>query len=113
MDVVAKVCDLPVQFRARGNVSVVQLLEESGYRAAPETLSVAAVSAHLHKHPDLIEAWFMYSEDKRTSSGWYISQRSNGVFEIGQYPEGERISASGRVPACAEFIVREVRSIAG
>jgi hypothetical protein len=113
MDIVAKICALPVQFKFRGNVSIVQLVAESGYHTDPDALSVAAVSAHLHENPDLIDAWLMYSEDKRTSSGWYVSQRSTGTFEIGYHPAGERISVSGRAPACAEFIVREVRSIAG
>jgi len=113
MDVVAKICDLPVQFKVRGNVSVVDLVAASGYPAAPEALTVTAVSAYLREHPDLIEAWLTYSEDKRTSSGWYVSQRSSGTFEIGYHPQGERISVSDRATACAEFIVREVRSIAG
>jgi len=88
-------------------------VDESGYRAAPGSLTVDAVSRYLHEHPALIEAWLAYSEDKRTSSGWYITQRSDDTFEIGYHPKGERIVIAGRASACAEFIVREVRSIAG
>ena len=113
MDVVGGICELPVQFKARRTVSVSQLVDESGYRTDPGTLTVDEVSRHLHKHPDLIEAWLAYSEDKRTSSGWYLTRRSDDIFEIGYYPEGERIVVAGHAAACAEFIVREVRSIAG
>jgi hypothetical protein len=113
MDVIARICDLPVQFKTRENVSVLQLLEDSGYREAPSKLTAESVSKYLYGHPDLTEAWFAYSEDKRTSSGWYLVQRSGDAFEIGYIPKGERISIEGRVPACAEFIVREVRAIAG
>jgi hypothetical protein len=113
MDVIARICGLPAQFKARGDVSVSQLVEESGYLAAPADLTVESVSTYLREHPELIEAWFGYSEDKRTSSGWYVVERPRDTFEVGEYPKGDRISIAGRASACAEFIVREIRSIAG
>jgi len=113
VDVVARICGLPAQFKAHGTVSVLQLVDESGYRANPGSLTADAVSVYLREHPELIEAWLAYSEDKRTSSGWYVIQLSGDIFEIGDHPNGERLSVTGRAPACAEFIVREVRSIAG
>lgn len=81
MDVVAKICALPLEFKARGTVSVVQLIDESGYRSTRAALTVEAVWAYLGGRPDLIDAWLAYSEDKRTSSGWYITQRSGDSFE--------------------------------
>ena len=113
MDLIAKLCALPVHFKSRRDVSVDQLVGESGYHVDPEALSVEAVSAHLREHPELVEVWLAYSEDKRTSSGWYIVPGPGDTFEVAFYPEGERLSMKGRVHACAEFIVREVRSIAG
>jgi hypothetical protein len=113
MDLIARICALPVQFKARGDVSVLQLVEESGYRNAPSELVAELVVRHLSEHPELIEAWFGYSEDKRTSSGWYLVQRSGDTFEIGYFPKGEQMLIKGRAQACAEFIVREVREIAG
>jgi hypothetical protein len=113
MDVVARICELPVQFKVRRTVSVVQLVNESGYLVAPAALTADAVSMYLRDHPELIEAWLAYSQDKRTSSGWYVTQRAADSFEIGYFPAGERITVAGRASACAEFIVREVRSIAG
>jgi hypothetical protein len=102
MDVVARTYSLPVEFKARGTVSVIQA-----------SLTVDTVSMHLRQHPELIDAWLAYSEDKRTSSGWYVTQCSADSFEVGYYPKGERIFIAGAATACAEFIVREVRSIAG
>lgn len=113
MHVVARICGLPAQFKARGNVSVSNLVEESGYFAAPAELTVESVSTYLREHPELIEAWFGYSQDKRTPSGCYLIERPHETFEVGDYPKGDCISIADRVSACAEFIVREVRSIAG
>jgi len=111
-DMIARICHLPSEFHARENVSEIQLVTESGYREAPESLTMAAVSTYLSHHPDLIDAWIMHSGDKRTSSGWYIEPRSDNTFEVGYFPEGERIVIAGRADACAEFIVREIQEIA-
>lgn len=111
-EIVARICAIPALFKALGNVSVAELVERSGYRVAAAELTVDAISSYLRERPDLIEAWLGYSEDKRTSSGWYIRQLSRDAFEIGWYPQGERIVVSGKAEACAEFIIREIRSIA-
>jgi hypothetical protein len=113
LHVVAAICHLPVRFKVRNSASMLTLVEESGYRAAPDLLSVDVVSAYLAERPSLVDAWLKYSQDKRTSSGWYVTEQSTGTCEVGYYPNGERVSVYGRVPACAEFIVREVRAIGG
>ena len=89
------------------------LVEESGYRDQKSALTVEAVRACLSGRPDLVDAWFGYSEDKRTSSGWYIVQCEDAQFEVGFFPKGERLTIESRALACAEFILREVRAIAG
>jgi hypothetical protein len=113
MDLVADICELPVRFKARGDTSVFKLVDESGYRDSPNGLSVAAVSGYLAQHPGLADAWLGYSADKRVSSGWYVVEKGGDTFEVGYYPQGERLSVAGRISACAEFIVREIRAIAG
>jgi len=53
----------------------------------------------------LIEQWLAYSEDKRTSGGWYIL--SNG--EIGQVGQPEsRVVFESIEEAIAEYVVREL-----
>jgi len=113
MGLVADVCEIPARFQARGDVSIVSLVDEAGYRDAPADLKVEAVATYLAQHPALVDAWIGYSGDKRVSSGWYIIENSGQRFEVGYYPQGERLYFEDRDRACAEFIVREVRSIAG
>jgi len=110
MDVVADVCQIPVGLN-RGDVSVWTLADESGYRDSPAVLSVEAVSSYLALHPALVDAWLGYSADKRVSSGWYIVERSAGMFEVGYYTQGTPEYFYDRDRACAEFIIREVCSI--
>jgi hypothetical protein len=113
MDVVAEVCEIATRFKARGDVSVLKLVDESGYRSSPTALSADAVTSYLARHQALVDAWIGYSEDKRVSSGWYIVETSGHRFEVGYYPRGGCLCFEDRDRACAEFIVREVRSIAG
>jgi hypothetical protein len=113
MDDVARVCEIPVEFKARGDVSLIQLVRESGFEAKHVNLTVAALCEYLRDKPALIDAWFGYSEDKRASSGWYIRQRPNGQFEVAFFPKGESLITADRALACAEFVLREILAIAG
>lgn len=110
--IVINVCEMPVQFRARCDVSMMQLVRESGLIESPEALTLGAVSDYLRQHEHLVEAWMMLSKDKRTSSGWYFVESSEVSFEVGYSPDGPRHFFCDRVQACAEFIVREANAIA-
>jgi hypothetical protein len=56
-------------------------------------------------HPELIEQWLSYSEDKRTTGGWYI--RRNGQIGRVLQPGTEREFASIH-EAVAEYVVLEL-----
>lgn len=112
MSITAAVCTMPVRLKARGDVSLVQLLRESGYLDSPGSVTVATVVSHLRQHLDLIDAWLMLSADKRCDSGWYLTEKQGGLLELGYFPTGPRTEFSDRVRGCAEFIVREAASLA-
>lgn len=107
--VIKRLCNIPANFHS-GNKSPVQLVAESGLAQCESALSVEAVSAYLSQHPALVEQWLQWSEDKRVSSGWYFMRESN-KFVVGYYPKGETLNFAEALPACAEFIVREVQAI--
>ena len=107
--VVAKICSLPVSFRADGR-SPLQLVAESGYLELAESVTVARVTQFLNENPTLVDSWLSWSEDKKVSSGWYFIDTSEG-FVVGYHPNGQRLVFSDKTHACAEFIVREVESI--
>ena len=113
MDLIAKVCEIPARMKARPDVSASSLVDESGYRGAPTALRVEAVVSYLAQHPALLDGWIGYSADKRVSSGWYIRENAGARLEVGYYPQGECLYFDDRHRACAEFIIREVRSIVG
>lgn len=110
-DVVEKVCSIPTDFHRQGDVSVVYLLEESGYDAVRDGISVPIIQQHLQAHPHLIDDWAGYSCDQRCD-GWYFD---DSLFTIGRVSsEGGRsqVQVFGeRAGACAEFIKHELESI--
>jgi hypothetical protein len=111
-DVVVKVCSIPADFHRRGDVSVVYLLEESGYDTIRDAITVPILQQYLQAQPSLIADWAGYSEDKRCSSGWYFddSRYSIGHFSAEAGQSREQVFA-GRKRACAEFIKHELESI--
>ena len=110
-DVVEKVCTIPADFHRRGNVSVVYLLEESGYATFRDAVTVRIIQQHLQAHPHLIDVWAGYSEDQRCD-GWYFDDRRTS---IGHYSSGAGTAHeqkfSERSQACAEYIKHELESI--
>ena len=108
-NVVSAVCRIPLPYRQPDGKPLQRYVAESGYYDNPEALSVDAVTAFLHYNPTLVDEWFLFSENKRTSGGWYLIEEGN-EFIVGQIG-GARIGFSDRMAACAGFIVREIGEV--
>ncbi len=105
---IESLCRLPLAFRERRAVSYVDLLREIGYSAAEVPLSASELAGYLGEHPSLIDLWIAYSQDKRTSSGWYFERHGNKGYEVAHFPNGPRMLLDDSAQACAEFIIREL-----
>jgi hypothetical protein len=107
--VVASVCGIPIAFRQVGGKSLHQLIAESGYWEMSGQLSAVSIESFLRQSPELVDDWLRYSEDKRTSGGWYFVDEGDR-FVVGQI-QGRQLIFDDRLVACAEFILREVMSV--
>jgi hypothetical protein len=89
-------------------------VDESGYREARPMLTREDLSAHLARHPKLVLDWLRYSEDKRTSGGWYLIHPASGwvVGRLGGSEQEREIRFGSGPDACAEFILRELDGVA-
>lgn len=110
MDTTSAICSLPSRFSC-DNVSAAQLVLESGLVEDPEALTRAAVVSFLAAHPDVMKGWLLWSQNKRTSSGWYLSSEETG-FTVGFFPGGPKTLYRNMIDACSEFILLEAESIA-
>ena len=107
IDVVRRLCNLPRDHRM-GEKSAYQLVHDVGIEL--QTLSVEPIGAFLRENPELITEWLRWSENKRSSDGYYFLEEK-GVYIVGYYPEGVRLDFDNPISACASFIVKEVSSI--
>jgi hypothetical protein len=110
------IATLPATFRA-SEKSLYDLVTEIGYERLRPALSVDQLAAFLRDRPELIDPWVHYSEDKRTSEGWYLLGAPHWYVSYpGRELELEReMKERTRTPAdaCATFILLELDSIAG
>lgn len=106
---VEPLCRLPADFYSDSK-SVLQLITESGVDACPAELTVGTILAYITDDPELIDQWLLWSANKRVSSGWYFLRESGG-FVVGFRPNGEVLSFAQAAPACAEFVVHEIKAL--
>ena len=107
--IVSAVCQIPIAYRRSDRESLQQLVVKSGYFEKPDELSVSAVAEFLRRNPELVDQWFYFCEDKRTTAGWYIIDERYR-FVVGQI-NGPKMAISDRVAACAEYVVREIGEV--
>jgi len=105
---------LPDRFYSEGNVSIYSLLKESGYFELHDQISEADIFQELTQHLECIDQWLNWSENKRSSSGWYFRENENGQYVVGYFPLQERLKTTeycDKTEACSAFIKREIEDI--
>ena len=101
-----------MDYHAVGTKSLIQLLEEAGYFENPTTVTESELKSHLSGRTDWCDAWVGYSQDRRTDSGWVISETDDG-FTVFYYPKGNtKLKFPDIASACAAFAIRELSSLA-
>lgn len=113
-NLIKSILSLPEKFHALGNASIYSLLKETGYFEIHRQINEAAILDELNKHPEYINHWLNWSDDKRTTSGWYFKQNENGKYVVGYFPtreESKQIEYSDSKEACAAFVKREIEEI--
>jgi hypothetical protein len=96
--------------RGRG-YSISRQLQRIGYRQIRPFLNEALLETRLQARPELIDPWLAYSDDKRTSGGWYLTRDGESwvVGRLGTKTEGavaDSFSVGAR--ATAVFVLREL-----
>ena len=87
--------------------SLRNLLAATRYRELRPRISEPALATALREDPATVDVWLRYSEDKRTSAGWYFT-RQLAHWTVGRLrpPKADRFSTGEE--GCAAFIVREL-----
>jgi len=91
---------------ARGEgISLKVALARTKYKELRRSFAPHDLVPLIQAHPDVIEDWISYSENKRTSGGWYVL-RDGGVGAMGDREPQERFAFLAN--AVAEYVVREL-----
>ncbi|MHC5058728.1 MAG: hypothetical protein ACYTKD_29065 [Planctomycetota bacterium] len=89
-------------------LSLMQALAESGYSEARRELQARDFLPLLQANSQYLAQWVLFSEDKRTSGGWYLIEDPP---EIGRLHHSEdTIRFATLEEAVAEFVVHELDS---
>lgn len=102
-------------FLGRGDLSAYAILEQSGYLDRHADVTPDLLREILSGDASLVDDWLAFSENKRTTSGWYFRKEAAG-FRVGFFvgdagnKAGEN-ARTDRVHACAEFIKKEVEDM--
>jgi hypothetical protein len=109
---VEDICRLAWDYESMRTFSARELIFRTGYLDRWRSISVGLVADTLRAHPDWVDAWIQWSEDKRVSSGWCIARRGESAFDVGHHPRVPPTRYSDRIEACAVFVRHELASIA-
>jgi hypothetical protein len=109
---VAAVCRLAEDISAGGaGTPLRELLDATGYRLLRPGLTVGVLTEYLTDHPEVVTQWSRYSDDKRTSGGWYFLE-SGTSWSVGRLgPHAARTDDhhyASPPEACANFILQEL-----
>jgi hypothetical protein len=111
---VEEICNLPLKFNS-GNKSAYTLAKESGFDNYYSVIKTESIREYLRDNDSLLDAWQLWSLNKRTSGGYFLS--FDKTYTYGAIDEnGDTIfkeSYNNKIDACSEFIYHEVLSILG
>ena len=109
---VEDVCRLALDYQLFGDRSAREQIARSGYRDRWRSMNVELLADMFRGHPDWVNAWIQWSEDKRVSSGWYIVRCDSSTFDVGCHPSVPPVRYADKVEACAVFVRHELAEIA-
>jgi hypothetical protein len=105
-DTIEQVILIPRVFKEFGSTTVFNLLQNTGYFELHGQISENDIYETILNFPECINDWMHFSEDKRSSAGWYFRITGMG-YEVGYFgttPNSKPMQFLDKVKACAAFI---------
>jgi hypothetical protein len=108
MESIKNICELPLGFE-QGTKSAYQLAKESGFINNDKIDSIIKIKEYLQSHISLVELWELWSQDKRTTEGYYLEiGKKNFVGYHGTKNKSNKVRYKTAIDACSEFIFLEI-----
>ena len=112
-NIINAIINIPKKYHELKNISFVSLLRNTGYFELFDEINSNEIKEQLDKHPEWVEQWLNYSDDKRTSSGWYFTKNETGKYIVGFYPSKKfkTLGFADITEACSVFIKMEIEGV--
>ena len=113
-NIISEIVNLPNKYNKLGNISIYFLLKETGYFENYIEINEVMILKYLVSHKDCVSQWLCWSEDKRSSSGWYFKEKEYEKYIVGYFPFKKdfiTLEYSDIFEACSFFIKREIEEI--
>ena len=114
--IATEIIAIPRKFHIR-DISIFDLLEETGYLELHNEVSVSDIRNALERELACVQEWMQYSEDQRCSSAWYFTLNDEGLYETSYFDikavpnTTNRVQYENAIDACAAFIKHQIESI--
>lgn len=102
-ETIALICNMPSEFTSRGNISIKELFEKSGYQQNYFEITEINIEEYLTENKHLVETWRRFSEDQRCIPTYYFIQNEE-KWIVGYYPNGDELEFTESIKACAYYI---------
>lgn len=111
-----RICYLPKEFYRRGDVSIVELLNELDYATMRTLIDEKYLVSIIEQDPQIINDWSSWSSDKRVDKGWVFQGSEQLGWTVWYYsPESTKAPApthKNGAEACAHYILADLDSVA-
>ncbi len=116
-EIIYKILSLPETFKkSDNNKSFKELLNDTGYFEIADQIQEKELFNAVRENPKFITDWINWSDDKRTTSGWFIKESEKGKYTVSFFPKKDELTTFKTDDvkiACAHFIQREIESLIG
>jgi hypothetical protein len=90
--------------RSSEGLSLRDAMSRARYSELRPYFDSADLLPHPREHPDLLKQWILYSEDKRTSGGWWVTETG----EVGRLGDPNTTKFETLDQAVAAYVIREL-----
>lgn len=116
ISIIKKIIFLPIEFgKNNNNQSIYSLLQLTGYFDVYDKITETAILQELINHLDCVEYWLAWSENKRSTNGWFFLKKESGMYVVGNIglngQINEEFEFDDATKACTVFIKKEIESI--
>ena len=87
-------------------ISLHDALSRTKYRENRKSFGASDLVLLIREHKELVNQWLSYSEDKRTTGGWWISENPLGIGQLGSNEAIQDFDSIEK--AVAEYVMREL-----